>query len=293
MKALKVILGLATVGGFLYGVWYVKTNKVDLPFVPREKPVEVKEGTEIPLVLLTPLESGGSEEGKTVRFVVADDVKVGGRTVIEQGAIAEGRVARSRAGTLAGAMMNQPARLEVDLDSVKTADGGLVKVRAVAPGHPHEFTQANTKIDSKANVADALTDPQARELVVNAAKGLVSGKDVSDGDKTKADAQLKELAQRYGLESTKELLNDPKSKVKSAGDIAGVFESVQKGDFSSLAGVDLLLAAKAAGEIVELGSGIDKTLRGIFKGSNINARVGTPVTAYLAETKSIVPKPVK
>jgi len=289
MKWLKALLGLAVIGTVLYLGIYLSRNKVDVPFIPElAKPIPVKDGMEVPLVLLTPLDSGGTEEGKSVTFVVAEDVKgSNGGVVIKQGSLATGKVVQSRAGSILGAITNQPARLEVELNDVTTVNGKSLKIRGSEPGKPFSFDQANTKPEEKPNAVDAITDPKARDFVASMARQIVTGHEMAGDDKKEADDDLKDLASRYGLESTSAFLNQPSKSQEKKNDVAGLLEAVQKGDTKGLTGVDLLLAAKAAGEIVQLGSGIDKSLRGIFKGNNIHAKVGTPVTAYIAETKSV------
>lgn len=286
MKWLKAVVGLAVLGGFAYGVWYIREKRIEVPFVGKvEKPVELKDGVEVPLVLLTPLESGGSEEGKEVKLVAAENVKVDGKIVIAQGAIATAKVTKSRSGTLVGALTNMPARLEIELNDVKTVDGKTVKIRPHAIGEPFEFTQANTKPEEKGTAVDLVGDEGARSLISALARQIATGQEMSSEDKLKADSQLKGLAKRYGLENTEAFFRGSPAAKKS--DVPSLLESVQKGDLRGLTGVDALLAIRAAGEIVDIGSSLDRSLRGMFKGSNINARVGTPVTAYVAEDAQV------
>lgn len=289
MKWLKAVLGLGVLGAFAYGVWYAREKRVEIPFVGEiERPIELREGMDVPLVLLTPLDSGDSAVGKEVQMVVSENVKSGGKILIRQGAVATGKVVRSRSGTLLGSITNIPARLEIELNEVKAVDGKMIKLRSQAVSEPYAFTQANTRPDEKPTVVDAVTDPATRSLVTSMAKQIATGEKMTAEDRTKADTQLKDFAASYGLENTTAFLKSSKTNRKE--DVAGMLESVQKGDLSGLSGVDLLLAAKAAGEILELGSGLDKSLRGMFKGNNIHARVGTQMKAYVAEKENVRPK---
>lgn len=293
MKWFKALLGLAVIGAFVYGVLLIKGKPGEVPVLPiLVAPVTVEKGTQIPLVLVTPLESGGSAEGKEVKLVVAEDVKgPNGKTVIEQGALATGKVVKSRSGSLAGTLTNKPARLEIELVDVVSADGHKVKIQGPEGEKAYAFDQANTKIDESPNLVDAVTDPKARDTVVAIARQLASGEEASPEEKKKADDQLKNLAEKYGLKDTQSFIEGSKDgKSTQKTDLSSVIQSVQKGDIKGLSGVDVLLAARAAGEIINLGSGIDKSLRGIFKGSNIRARVGLPVKAYVAEESKIRPK---
>ena len=241
MKWLKAVVGLIALGGFAYGVWYVREKRIEVPFIGElERPIELKEGVEVPLILLTPLDSGGSEEGKSIQMVVSENVKAGGKIVIRQGAIATGKVVRSRAGTLLGALTNIPARLEIELQEVKAVDGKTIKLRSHAIGEPIAFNQANTKPEEKPSAIDAVSDPNTRDLVAGMAKQIATGQQMSDQDKSKADAQLKDLAGRYGLENTTAFLEGSKPEQKK--DVAGLLESVQKGDLTGLSGMNLLLS---------------------------------------------------
>lgn len=293
MKWVKALLGLAVIGGFVAGVWYIRENKIkDLPILGDVSvPVDVEEGLEVPLVLLTPLDSGGSEVGKVATLVVADNVNVGGKTVIKQGSVARAKVSRSREGTLIGTVTNQPARLEIELLDVKATDGRNIKLRAHAPGEPFSFTQANTSPDGQLKIADAVADPEAQKFLSALANQIVSGGKLSPEDREKAETQLKDMAKRYGLESTHKFLSSKDSGTQKAVGLTDVLESVSRGDLKGLAGEKAVLAIKAAGEIVDIGSGIDQTLRNMFKGSNIHAKVGTKVNAYAAEKVRVtVPK---
>lgn len=288
MKWLKAVGGLLIIGGFVYGVWYAKTNKVEVPFVGMiNLPVPVKDGQEIQLVLLTPLDSGGSEVGKEVQLVVAKNVVVNGKVVIPVGSIATAKVSRSRAGTLLGAVTNQPARLEIDLEEVTVADGKKAKIRAHAPGEPFEITQEVVKPEEGPNAIELVSDPEARNLLVSMSRQMVLGEKQSQDQVAKANESLGELAKKYNLENTTTFLSGKAGKTAKKQNITELFENIQKGDLQGLAGPESVLAIRAAGEIVELGASVDRSLRGIFKGNNIHAPTGTAITAYLAESVKV------
>ncbi|MBS1715911.1 MAG: hypothetical protein JST30_16405 [Armatimonadetes bacterium] len=292
MKWLKALLGLAVIGGFLYVVFVVmKKEGTDLGLggaLPG-KPVEASAGTEVPLILLTPLDSGGSEVGRTVKFVVSEDVVKDGVTVVPQGSIATAKVTKSRSGTLAGTLTNTPARLEAEFGSVTLEDGRTVRLNATPEGPLLKFDASNTRMDEPVNVVDIASDPQARDLVVQSAVNMAQGKKLSDDEARRTDGQWRDLAGKYGLKETRAYMEAQKSE-DASHDLSGLIGSIQKGDLKGLSASEVLLGAKAAGEILELGSGIDKSLRGIFKGSNIHARTGLRLKAFLAESVKVKPK---
>lgn len=284
MRWLKALLGLAVVGGFLYFVLAVaKKGDGAGALSPPTRTVEAAVGTEVPLILLTPLDSGGSAVGQKAQFVVSEDVVKDGVVVIPQGSLATAKVVKSRSGTLAGTLTNTPARLEAELDSVGTVDGRAAKLKAGPDSNVLTFDAANTRMEEKANVIDAVTDPQARDTVVQTALNLAQGKKFSDEEALKSDAQWRALAEKYGMKETQAFMDAQREEKGGHKDLSSVVSAIQKGDLGGLSGLDIVLGAKAAGEIIDLGSGIDKSLRGIFKGSNIHARTGLRVKAYLAE----------
>ncbi len=285
MKWLKALAGLVVVAGFLYGVWALKGKLASAePSTGKSVTATLAAGTPVNMILLTPLDSGGVKEGKEVKFVVNEDVRSPeGAVVIKQGALATGKVSQSRAGSIGGALANQPARLAVIFDKVESL-AGQVALACQKAGEDYDFTQANTRLEGNSNAVDAVTDPEARDYVVSLARQIALGEQAPPEEKAKAEKQLKELSQRYGLKSTQELLNGPQDASHPPKDVSSLLQSVQKGDLKGLTGVDVLLVARAASEIVDLGSGLDKSLRGMLKGSNIHAKIGTPVTAYLAKT---------
>jgi hypothetical protein len=110
----------------------------------------------------------------------------------------------------------------------------------------------------------------------------MQGEKLSEEERKAADAQLKELAGKYGLESARQLAQGEKP-----GGSVGAFEALQKGDLSGLAPAEALLAAKALGEVTAFAGGINDTVKGFFKGSDLRARTGTRVVARVAETRRV------
>ncbi|MBS1721598.1 MAG: hypothetical protein JSS66_01180 [Armatimonadetes bacterium] len=290
MKWLKAIVCLALLGGFVYGAKVFLKRDLPNPFVKPNPMATLTKGTEVPMLLLTSLDSGTAKVGSEIKLVVSEDVlSSDGRIALPQGSIATGEVVRSRGGTLGGAVVNQPARLEVVFKSVKAPDGTTVPLSTKDERETYEFTTANTSKKGSGNIVDAAADPEARDMVVNAAKKIVAGE--SGPTDEASEKKWKELADRYGLQETQKFFKG-EAQGDRATDLGGALSAVQKGDLRGLTGTDVLLVAKAAGEIVDLGSGVDKSLRGVFKGSNIHAPVGTKVTGKIGkETKVRIKDP--
>ena len=288
---MKAILGLAVLGGFGWFVYQAKQGQglpFEVPGMVAAKPVELRKGTEIELLLLTPLTSGGSEVGDPVKCVVAKDVTAGdGRVLVAEGTVVEGKVVRSRGGTLAGSLTNQPARLEVEIGEVQTVDGKKVALQGKGESGRHSFTQANTK--GGGNVVDLAQDPEAQAFLRSAVERMAKGETLPPAEQKQADAELARLAERYDLESTKRLLKGDKGPERSSG-AQGVLDALQKGDFGGLAGHEVVLGVQALEEIANLGAGLDKSLRGAVKGSNVKAQVGTRVTATTAKAVTVRPR---
>ncbi|MGE0002555.1 MAG: hypothetical protein AB7T05_10845, partial [Fimbriimonadaceae bacterium] len=135
MKWVKAVIGLLVVGGFILGAAKWRTGELEVPLLPRPlQPVVVKADTPVKLLLVTPVASGGSKEGDTVRFVVAEDVLGGEGIVIGQGTVVEAKVSQSRSGSVAGTLTNRPARLVVDLGKLPATDGTQIALKGNKEG---------------------------------------------------------------------------------------------------------------------------------------------------------------
>jgi len=286
MKYWKAILGLIALGGFGFVAFSMRNNGGKLPWEAVTKLAQMQKVTlpaesQVECILLEGVDAGGSKVGDEVSLGVLRDVKVGGKTVIPMGAKVIAEINRSRGASLFGAMGNTPARLEMTLKHVLLADGREIAVRANESKEIFVFTQENTadRIDS-AKIDNLWNDPEARGSLVKIAEGAVTGKGLEEQHK-----QLKNLADRLGLEHTSELAAEPGKSVQGL-DLISALDMMRKGDTGSLDGVQAVLAAQAVGELADLTSSIDHKVRGIFKGRTIRATIGTPVLLYTAKAES-------
>lgn len=102
-------------------------------------------------VLLDRLESGLTPTGSEFRFAVLNDVKSrDGIVVIPSGSIGKGKVRWSRRASVPSVLINQPARLAIELESVYAMDGTEVYLSVQSPSdegvvlEQYEFTRRNT-----------------------------------------------------------------------------------------------------------------------------------------------------
>ena len=286
MKAIKCLVGLLVLGGAGYGYYWMRSNDVRLP-IDKPKEVRLTAGTPIQLIVLEPLSSGGSEVGESVKLIVAEDVKIGKDVVIRKGTEATGKVSKSRSGSLVGAFSNQPARLEMTLVEVVVGKQ-KVPIRSTA-GEVYAFTQANTvRKTNEADLDAALKDPEKRAMLEEIAKKLGGDSDVSVTDLVGLD--LKGMNDTFDLPETDSFL-DHLSGVrpgKQEGEeapesVERVLSGLVSGSVTDIVGIDRVLAARALGEISNLGRKADQKIRGIFKGRNIWVEIGTPVSAKVAK----------
>ncbi len=295
MKWLKALGGLAVLGAFVYAVLVIRGQApgppvslvpgLDSSLVPPPE-VRLERGTPVELLLLTPLTSGGSKVGDEVKLVAAQDVTApDGRVVVAQGAPARARVAQSRGATVVSVLANQPARLALEGLSVEAVDGQSLALGGPDGEVTFSLTQANTRPEGAAPDLGALaTDPEAQAYLKGLAARALSGKAPTPQEERAGQEQLRRIAERHGMPSTEKMLGDPK---KGTSDTAGVIERLQQGDVSGLTGVELVVAAQAAGEVLNLASTVDQSLRGIFKGPNVRANVGTVLKLEFAEAATV------
>lgn len=81
--------------------------------------VIIKAGTNVPLELISTLNSSTAKTGQMVDFRVTNDIKVDNKTVIEAGSIAQGQIVRAKKNGLLGA----EGEVEVSIRTVRAIDG--------------------------------------------------------------------------------------------------------------------------------------------------------------------------
>jgi hypothetical protein len=88
---------------------------------------QVPKGTPIRVMLLKDISSASSRVGETVPFVVTEDVTVGGRVAIPEGAMVFGHISQCRReGALSAAVWDRPARLCVEFEHLRDLEGHQV-----------------------------------------------------------------------------------------------------------------------------------------------------------------------
>lgn len=275
------VAGLVVLGGFGYVAMSMRSNQGKLPWegsvakVGEVRSITLPRGTAIELILLKGIDAGGTKEGETVEMGVLKDVKVGGKVLIPMGSKAIGEVSKSRGASLLAALSNQPARLSMKFRHVILADGREIKISGKDGGEEYEFTQSNTadRLDA-AKIDNLWNDNGARDAMTEIAKGAITGKSLETQQEV-----VKLLADRLGLEKTKELSSNPGSMGKEVT-LERVLAAMANNDTGGLDGVQAVVLAQAVGEISDLASSVDHKLRGIFKGRTIRATIGTPVMVY-------------
>jgi hypothetical protein len=236
---------------------------------------EIKAGTEVPLILLTELSSGGSEQGKEVAFMVTKDVmSEDNRVLIPRGAIAYGRVAWSRSAGAVSKFLNEPARLAVSIDRTVASDGKTVYLQATkSPDHdPLHFTGENTGVERASDELEKILADEASKKALAAMLEGLSGKDMGSSDIIAA------LASKLNLSAMKQLAD-----ANSLNDLAYVLKGIAQGQVTRVATGHALLVIDAISELAGIRKSVGDRISGLFKGRNIKAFPGTPVTAYVAE----------
>ena len=284
-KTAKFVGGILVLGVFGYGVYAMNQGKINLPFLPTPTS-ELKAGTRIKLLTLAQLDSGKSKVDQSFPMVVAEDVKDGaGRVLVEAGTILTGKITRSRGGSLASTLVNQPARLEGTFGSVKTIDGQSVPLSPDAKD-PKGFYAFGRGSSSEKDAGDALeaiwTHPESQKSLEQLKAKLQGEKvDLSAPDMRKV---LGDAADHMDLPNTRNLLNGSGNSDKDLTHMSESMDKVMDGNFKGMSGVELVTAAMALGEMGKVVESVDKTLRNTLKGRGISVPPGTPMDAYTTRT---------
>jgi hypothetical protein len=229
--------------------------------------------TEVPLLLLTELSSGGSDEGKRIAFLVTQDVKgANDNVLIPKGSIAYGKVVWSRAAGAVSKFLNEPARLAISLETVAGADDKpitLVANGADEKGVFH-FHGGNTGIQRASDaVEEVLNDPEAKKALEAMLGGLI-GKEMGSNEVVAL------LAKRLSLANIAKLI-----EVNSLGDLVGTFKSIAAGEITRIGTAHAGLVIEAITELTGLRKSVGDRIAGLFKGRNIRAYPGTPIVAII------------
>jgi hypothetical protein len=285
-KAGSVLGGALVLGLFGAGVWYWRAQMAP-PMPP--KAYTIAKGAEVSLILLEPISSGGTPKGAVVDALVSEDVKSPeGAVLVKAGSLAKIEVTRSRGSTAMTNLVNQPARLSISFQPVKTVDG---KALPLAP----DPKGTETELEVTRKSASALHAGDAVSKLWNSPETQAPLKALQDrltGANPQAEIKAPDIKKALG-EAAKELeMNDTVRALKDDQAWAALSETLKKagsGDLSSLGSGEAALALGALKEIGQLAGTVDDALRGMVKGSNIILPVGAKLTGYAAKPVKVAP----
>ncbi len=246
----------------------------------------LEQGTPVQFLLLEPLHSGDSSVGETATMVVTQDVAdPKGRVCIPAGTTAKIEVVRSREASVMTSLVNQPARLEVRFLSTNV-DGSTVELsaRSDTPEATLELTRdAASRSEASAALKALWEHPETKEFLTDLTdrlNGESVGEDFDDPDSRRI---MKDVAQQLGLAATKKA----GAEGQSVGAMLAATERVSRGGFERMDAGEVMLAIQAISELGRVAGGVDRGLRGTFKGRNIKIPIGTRLTAYVAKEATI------
>jgi hypothetical protein len=244
------------------------------------------QGTPVEFVLLEPLHSGSTEPGETASIVVTKEVKDEvGRVLVPAGATAKVEVVRSREASVATSLVNQPARLEVRFLAMNIKG---TKVQLSAGREAGDATLELTRDTSSRNEASAALKslwehPETQQFLTDLADRLNGEKLGEDFDDPDSRRIMKDVAQQLGLSAMKRA----GAEGQSVGAVLAATERVSRGAYENMDAAEAMLALQALSELAHLANGVDRGLRGAFKGRNIKIPIGTRLTAYVAKSASL------
>lgn len=273
------------------GIWLAGCQpapKPEAPSVPAPKVVQLAAGTAVPLLLLNSLESGISREGEEVPFLVREDVKdAGGTVLITKGTPAQGRVTWSRREEMLGGLMNRPARLKCQILATVAIDGQAVDlvVDAAKPGEPYEFNRSNTgQKPASQQVQALLEDPKDRALIQAVAETL-EGKDAAILQLESSQERLAQLGRELNLPGLTNL-----AQQQEVGKVRPLLERLRgNGPINEVARYahTNVPALDAVMELTGVANALGARLDGITHGRNIKAYIGTPVDVFVKTGVSV------
>lgn len=232
-------------------------------------PVTLPEGTKLSARLVTPISAGGSNVGDTL--ILVTDKPAG---PIPVGSPITAKVTQSRSeGTLSG-LLNQPARLAMEVNSIEV--GGKSYKARFADGKEFSFNRDNTS-EAFVDLKQALEDPEQRKVLEQLVATLADGK-LPEVDDEKA---LRSLAQGLGLTQI-----EAAAQNASVGSLLKELQS-PAGLARLAAGNQLEMALGAATEVFRLANSATRGLGRALRGRTIRAPVGMSFDLELAEPATL------
>lgn len=221
--------------------------------------------------------------GREATFVVASDVMVGEHIAIPEGTQVKAIVTASRGAGALSSMLNEPARLSVEFGPI---DLGSVSVALANPERKgtaiYAFTRENTGIPANSFLAEAMKN-EDKKAALAALADLVEGAS-ADGRRID-DEKLRELVDELRLQRVKSMIDSADSAERKSDQIAGIIRALRTG--ASLSTGDIGIALGAIEELGGVAGEVTGTLKGIFKGRNIRAYVGTKVRMVVASDVTV------
>ena len=236
---------------------------------PAARTATLAAGTPVELVLFDELTSGGSEKGTEVRLALSKEVE--GLPAMSPAAAV---VSWSRTEGSLGGLTNRPARLNLELKSLRGPSGEEIPLSA-DPKEPKEYelNRANTGrpdalVQKEPEEVDVSTSVAVQDLIQRGTSGGLDPKQVGD------------LARKLGMGET--------AKLADAGrldEVQSLCRAVRTG--GTVAGLASGGTALAALELVNLAGDVGHRLGRSLGGRNIRAYPGTVIPAYIARDTTI------
>lgn len=243
-------------------------------------------GTEIRLVLLKDLNSGGSVVGEEVPFMVARDIVVNDRVVVPEGTLVAGIVKQARReGALSATVFDKPARLAVEFGILEDIDGNRVVLKARLNGsqqHLYQFNRDNTKIPKRNDETEGIYRTsdgfKVSQMLMETVSGARSVADLQEGAER---ALVMEVARKLKLYNIVDLLRNKK-----------LMDLVSFATLLTTPGLQTILGARAAigagkttyrayKEIAYVATHFPNFLSRKFGGRNINAQMGVELSVFV------------
>jgi|CXWL01.1.fsa_nt_gi hypothetical protein len=255
--------------------------------------VTLNRGTEIKLMLLEKLDSGGSEEGHRVPFVVCENVTDStGKIVIPMGTPVSGEITQSRAAGALSSVINSPARLRMKLNPIEQNGGKQIVLLGLLDSEDTDFgfTRETMSSPPANQLPDSSYEDLSKKAVLAAITEIIEGSKSLEQLKLELsnDQKLNDLLGQLGYAQTEQIIAKQKSAADGINRVATTLDSLRRGNLSALSGGEATLVLAAIEELGGLASEVGDKIRGIFKGRNIRPAIGTRITVFVADDTEVL-----
>lgn len=245
--------------------------------------------TEIELITLQAVSSDGSSVGDNLTFVVASDIKSSeGNVAIAEGTKVQAVISKSRGANALSGLINQPARISVELKPIEVAGGQTIALSGNVEDNPSEYAfrrEDGLPSGDPQVLKDMMQDAATQQLFKDLGDAIERGENPQDlASRLSENPAFKMMMEQERMKYAKRFNNSKADAEAGVQDLLKSFSEIKKGNLAAISDMDVSLILSAVGEMGSMVEDAQDTLKGVMKGRNIRIPIGSRITVKTAQS---------